>query len=148
MRPKRTWKRSHLKDDGWIFFGSRCLLLLQEQDAGGQADGNPETVSTWCCFLPCLDTAGLTWTCAMSPFCSVAGEETLECHILLKGYWLSVYCSIKCSAMPDMKTTENILYCSLIPFEKKNCASQNVLRNLWVLLNYFCFLFKERGLSK
>lgn len=46
-------------------------------------------------------------------------RETLECHTLLKGYWLSTYCSISCSALPGiekpLKTSYTVV---LIPFDK------------------------------
>lgn len=45
--------------------------------------------------------------------------------------------------MSYMKTTENILYCSLIPFEKL-CLTTCTEKSFECFLNYFCFLFQER----
>lgn len=44
--------------------------------------------------------------------------------------------------MPDMKTTENILYCSLIPFEKK-CTEKSLSA-----FKLFLFLVSGEGIVK
>lgn len=50
-------------------------------------------------------------------------------------------------AMSYMKTTENILYCSLIPFEKL-CLTKCTEKSFECFLNYFCFLFSGEGIVK
>lgn len=46
-----------------------------------------------------------------------------------------------------MKTTENILNCSLIPFEKL-CLAKCTEKSLECFLNYFFFPFSGEGIVK
>lgn len=89
----------------FIFFS---LLWECESRTTGTADGTFGSIPTWYRLLSCEDarraTEELRWRHVR--LCGggrEGGGEALECHTLLKGYWSSTYCSISCSAMPDIE---------------------------------------------
>lgn len=146
MRLKRTWERTLLS---WMMDGfSSADFYFRIWSINSGTTGN-----SWIC--PYIDIAsfpvrtmqdwrGLT----QCHHCDqLAGEGTPECHILFKGI-LVINIASNVFAMSYMKTTENILYCSLIPFEKL-CLTKCTEKSFECFLNYFfCFLFSGEGIVK
>lgn len=139
MRQKRTWERSHFKRDEWILCRSLSAFPFLEYTSKTRraTDGHlsrhdvasfsVRTLQDWRGHTQCL-------------YCEqLAGEETGVPYTLKGILVINIALNVLlCPTWKPLKTSYTVVW-----FHLKNCASQNVLRNLSSAFKLFLSFRRE-----